>query len=161
MGRPYHPKDANEYPQHLTLITWDRIPHFLSSEVVECLLEMLEKERRRLHIEVYAFVVMPDHLHILVGPSTMPTGEVVRWMKMASGHWLRELGLIEGRVWSRGYWDKVIRDTRQLAAAIRYLHANPLKAGLAGEVEAYRYSSYGDYHGLWKSALEITSVPLW
>ncbi len=51
-----------------------------------------------------------------------------------------------GPLWQRSFYDRVIRDDRQLVEAINYVHQNPVAAGLADTPEAYPFSSAGKDH---------------
>jgi putative transposase len=158
MARPARLENANHFAQHLTWTTRDRKPLLVESPVNECCLVAFEKERVRLHIEVFGYVLMPDHVHFVVGPSVFPPGTIVQWMKLSSAYSLRHNGLLRQSPWARSYWDRGIENAIELRRAIQYLHDNPLKAGLAEAIDAYRFSSYVDYYGLGNSILRITQA---
>ncbi len=54
-----------------------------------------------------------------------------------------ELGLgVPGKAfWMREYWDRYIRDEQQFYSTVRYIHDNPVKAGLCGKPHEWRWSS--------------------
>lgn len=161
MPKPFHLNEASDYAQHLTWRTRNREP-FLEDEVIaeRCLIAF-EKERPRLHAPIYAYVLMPDHVHIVVGAGPLPPGAIVQWLKLASTFWLKKDGLIESTLWARGYWDRAVKDTYQLAAVIRYLHNNPVKAGLVDNIGDYQFSSFKYYEGSGTSLLLVTSELLY
>jgi len=68
---------------------------------------------------------MPDHLHVVFIPR-VPVAAVVRAWKTVSAH---RLG--NGTWWQGDYFDRLIRDTRELATTIEYVMNNPESAGLA------------------------------
>ena len=72
-----------------------------------------------------AWVIMPNHVHLLFSPM-MPMAKLVQAWK---GHTARVLGL--GPIWQRDYHDTMIRDANHYANVLRYIRRNPLKAKLA------------------------------
>jgi putative transposase len=98
-----------------------------------------------------AIVVLPDHLHAIL---TLPTNDADfpgRWRKI-KGHFsnaLIEVGLDLKRwqngdlaLWQRRYWEHTIRDERDFARHVDYVHFNPVKHGLAQRVRDWPYSSF-------------------
>lgn len=108
------------------------------AQLVEDALKHFDGERYRL----LAWVVMPNHVHVLVEP--LPGHTVSRivqsWKSYTSKKVIRVLGL-EGRFWQPEYFDRAIRDERHLANAVAYIHANPVRAGLAQSQEEWPFSS--------------------
>lgn len=92
---------------------------------------------------VHDFVVMPNHVHVLVtiGPE-MTIEKAVQLMK---GHFSfrakRELG-VQYEIWQRGFSDERIRDRASFLAHRKYIGENPVKASLARTQEEFRYSSF-------------------
>lgn len=94
-----------------------------------------------------AWVIMPNHVHVVVEPLT-PVSKIVQAWKSISSRWMLKanarlgLGIPEpDRVWMREYWDRFIRDERHLRNAISYIHENPVKAGLCRAASEWRWSS--------------------
>ena len=85
---------------------------------------------------------MPNHLHLALWPR--PDGDVSRWM-----HWLmiayvrRHLGRYRssGHVWHGRLEAFPIQEDGHLLAVLRYIERNPLRAGLVGRAEEWRWSS--------------------
>ncbi|MGI5837673.1 MAG: REP-associated tyrosine transposase [Chloroflexota bacterium] len=98
------------------------------------------------------WVVMPNHVHVLIEvlQGTSLSKIVQSWKSYTSKVANKLLGR-EGRLWQPDYFDRVIRDERHLLAAIRYIHDNPVKAGLVCEAEKWPFSSarrwWGDEAG--------------
>lgn len=93
-----------------------------------------------------AWCIMPNHVHVLIEPRYALPRIVQSW-KSFVGRWALShnarlgLGIPVGALWMRGYWDRYIRDERHFNAAIDYIHTNPVKAGLCGAAEQWRWSS--------------------
>jgi type I restriction enzyme R subunit/putative DNA methylase len=94
-----------------------------------------------------AWCVMPNHVHVVIKPERPLAGIVQSW-KSFTARWARtkipELELSiprEGAFWMREYWDRYIRDETHLRNVMEYVHANPVKAGLAPTAEEWPRSS--------------------
>ena len=145
MGNPLHPPEANEYWNHVTWRTRWGVPHFEDITLGEACLRAIEGERKRIGLNVFAYTLLPDHTHLIIGPTKQRTGYVVQALKLASVHRLMADGLATGGLWQRGYFDRALRDLSQLRTAIDYVHNNPVVAGLALEPDKYILSSYADW----------------
>jgi putative transposase len=89
-----------------------------------------------------AWCVMPTHVHVLVRQfSGYRLQDVVGGWKSVSGRRANLLVGRTGRFWALDYFDRVMRDERQLAAAHAYIEANPVSAGLCSTPEAWRWGS--------------------
>ncbi len=97
---------------------------------------------KRLHDEristSLAFVVMPDHVHWLMQLGKSKTLPVcVACMKSFAARRIIDNGLEAGPIWQRGYMDRAIRSEKHLVRVARYIVANPLRAGIVGDVGQY------------------------
>jgi putative transposase len=91
--------------------------------------------------DLLAWIVMPNHIHVLVHIRATPLAALIRSWK---GRIAREANKLLGRqgaFWEREYWDTYLRDEEQLAKARRYTEQNPVKAGLVREAQAWAWSS--------------------
>lgn len=91
---------------------------------------------------VHEFVVMPNHVHLLMTvPGEMSVEKAMQLIKGGfSFRAKRELGFA-GEVWQRGFSDVRITDEQSFVVHRSYIHENPVKAGLASSAEAYRFGS--------------------
>ena len=106
--------------------------------LVQDALQHLDGQRYRL----LAWVVMPNHVHVLIETLqgwSLP-GIVHSW-KSFTAHQVNRLLGRKGPLWSREFFDRAVRDGRHLKRAVRYVHDNPVKAGLVAEPEVWPFSS--------------------
>jgi REP element-mobilizing transposase RayT len=85
---------------------------------------------RHTGIAIDDFVIMPNHLHGLIGLSTVTTSlaEIVGGFKSISVRMARRAGLLHGAtLWQRGFHDHVVRDDADLDRVREYIQNNPLK----------------------------------
>jgi REP element-mobilizing transposase RayT len=104
---------------------------------------LLYGEAVRRFYELHAWVVMPNHVHVIFQPHTaMPS--ILRWLKGRTG---RVANQILGRggtpFWQDESFDHWVRSAEELQDLIEYVEYNPVKAGLAETKEQWRWSSAG------------------
>ena len=108
------------------------------AEVVASALRFGDGARYRL----LAWVVMPNHLHVLI--EQLPEWTLASVVQGLKRHTTREIQRIvggAGQLWQREYWDRFIRDERHYRRVVDYIHANPVQAGLVTRPEDWRWSS--------------------
>jgi putative DNA methylase len=89
-----------------------------------------------------AWVVMPNHVHVMIEQTEgYPLDSIIHsWKSYTATEANKILGR-HGAFWFREYFDRFIRDERHFANAIRYIHENPVAAGLVEKAEEWRFSS--------------------
>jgi putative transposase len=105
---------------------------------VDALRDAARKARDAMPFEVVATVVMPDHLHALW---TLPDGDAdyaTRW-RLLKTYFTKSLGI--ATPWQRRYWEHTIRDERDFANHIDYIHINPVKHGYVTRASDWPHSS--------------------
>ncbi len=104
---------------------------------------ILMGEGERKFYELGAWVVMPNHVHLLILPR-VPVPVLMRWMK---GSTARSANRILGRTgqpfWQDESWDHYLRNVDQVNRTITYIERNPVSAGLVDSVECWPWSSAG------------------
>jgi type I restriction enzyme R subunit/putative DNA methylase len=100
-------------------------------------------ETERQFYQLYAWVVMPNHVHMLILP-LVDTARITRWLK---GSTARAANLILGRTgqpfWQDESYDHYLRSVDQMNRTMAYIEQNPVSAGLVDSVENWRWSSAG------------------
>ena len=128
-----------------------RLHHLLDSGYGSCLLadpgpaNVLDQALQSFNgrqFELVSFVIMPSHVHMLVGANS---GYRIEQVLLALMDWSEEqfeehCGT-KGRVWSRQYREQVIRDEEHMFAAIEFIHSDPVRARLCDNAEDWEYSS--------------------
>lgn len=126
----------------VTFSTWQRRRLFVIESYVRPFLKTLYGYRREGKFALHAFVIMPEHVHLLLTPSDDVTIE--RAIQLIKGGYSHALGAMIGRkreVWQRGFTDHRIRDEEDFAHHRDYLQQNPVVRGLVAAPSEYRYSS--------------------
>ena len=156
MGTRDHPA----LPRHayfITSTTHARTPVFKDPSTAELFVHELLTLRTELGFLLISYVVMPDHIHLIVVPG--PAAGLARIMQHIKGRFARRLHERNGghgKLWQGRYYETVMRDEASLLRRMTYIEENPLRATLAEEVEQYPYSSAfratGDLEGFLSGA---------
>jgi len=88
-----------------------------------------------------AWVVMPNHLHLLVDVWDLPLSKLIGGWKSFIAHEANRALHRTGDFWEREYLDTVIRDETHRRTAVKYIESNPLKAGFVREAKQWNWSS--------------------
>jgi putative transposase len=146
---------------HLHFITcscYRRLPFFDSPQARDRFLSILEQTRRRYRFVVVGYVVMPEHIHLLLTePETGSPSTVMQVLKQRTARALlptrrrrdpRQCGLFEAEpraFWQARFYDFNVWTTKKRFEKLRYMHRNPVKRGLADAPEQWRWSSHRFY----------------
>jgi putative transposase len=105
--------------------------------LAEGALRYFDRERYQL----LAWVIMPNHIHVLVQVCQWPLAQILQSWKRFIAREANKILKREGSFWEREYWDTYMRDVDQLISARRYIEQNPLKAHLVTDAKAWPWSS--------------------
>ena len=116
-----------------------RMPE-IAALVVACL---RDGEQRFQRYHMHSFVVMPNHVHLLVTPHVVAT----RWLGPLKGFTAHEANRMLGRsgqpFWQDESYDHLVRSDAELERIREYIESNPAKAGLVAAAENWQWSSVG------------------
>ena len=143
MARP--PRDHTSFGSRTYFITansWAGRLIFQSERSASLLIETLLDYRTKDKYALHEFVVMPDHIHLLLTPALDLTLErVMQFVKGGFSHRAgQQLGPSLG-IWARGYVDHRIRDAADYERHRQYIHQNPVRKALASSPEQYPHCS--------------------
>jgi putative transposase len=132
--------DYNEsHAYHITWGTYKRqtllASELLASEVVR----ILKEEALRTHADLYAYCIMPDHVHVLLQPNG---GNLIQYAQAVKGKTTRAYWTLNGsgKLWQRGFYDHGLRSEESIRGIAQYILANPVRAGLVDEFRDYAFS---------------------
>jgi putative transposase len=126
------------------------LPNHGAAELFE---RALEQARLKYGFLVIAYVVMPEHVHLLVSePERDTLATAIKAIKQSVA---RKQG--GGRFWQERYYDFNVRTTEKRVEKVKYIHLNPVKRGLVDRRQDWPWSSYQHYATGEVGAVEITS----
>ncbi len=153
-------------------------PLFTTDESRRIFESALERVRRSFRLHVYGYVVMPEHVHLLLSEPQPEGGPLkpgfglsgdVHWLSKTQQHTLADAlkSLKQGvsrrligdaeHFWQKRYYDFNIRNYPQFVEKLRYIHRNPVKAGLCDRPEDWQWSSFRHYATGAEGRVEIES----
>jgi putative transposase len=119
----------------ITTATHNRRRLFQVERNAALLLETIDHYRASYLL--HAYVVMPDHLHLIVTPTDITLERTMQLIKGGFSHRLAS----KLPVWQRGFTDHRVRDDADYNIRRNYLHQNPVAARLCESPEGYPFSS--------------------
>ena len=156
-------RDAPCY--YLTTVTKNRLPVFRTDRICEIVCQALDEARRSGGFALYAYVIMPDHLHLITNSALSPK-KTLQFVNGITGrrviNYLKEqnyespLRKLQHETRRRQYkyslWDhhpdaRLLLTEKMLMQRVHYTHNNPVRAGLTARPEDYRWSSHRCWSG--------------
>jgi len=94
--------------------------------------------------KIFAWVILPDHFHVLLRPAGHTISHVMHHFKVTYSRQFRDK-YRPGPVWQKRFWDHVIRDAEDLRRHLDYIHYNPVKHRLCETPGQYALSSFEQF----------------
>jgi len=124
----------------VTFCCYHRHPLFTTDESRRIFENALERVRRSFRLRVYGYVVMPEHIHLVLSePERDTLADALKSLKQGVAR--RLIGDAE-HFWQKRYYDFNIRNHDQFVEKLHYTHCNPVNAGLCARPEDWPWSSF-------------------
>jgi len=144
MATPRH-RTAPGTSYFVTTKCWQARTVFQVPETAEILVRTLFHYRNRGDYLLHEFVVMPDHLHLLLTPnSTTSLEKAVQLIKGGSSHQIHKVRNQKMEIWQEGFYDWTIRDANDWQTKAEYIRMNPVRAKLVERPQDWPFSSAND-----------------
>jgi len=114
---------------------------YLRRPAIAQLVEDSLRFRHEVQYDLLAWVVMPNHVHLLFKVWDVPMHRLVNAWKGYTAKAANKILGASGKFWQDGYWDTFMRDSDHEQSTRRYIENNPTKAQLAGLATDWRWSS--------------------
>ena len=139
----------------ITFSCLHRLPFLEPAATKETFEFVLEQIRARHRARVYAYVLMPEHIHMLINePPLILVAQFLKALKQITS---RKLRGDRKQFWQDRYFDANIHGESARSEVIRYIHLNPVKRGLVASPGQYRWSSFNHYATGIRGTVEIES----
>jgi REP element-mobilizing transposase RayT len=127
-------------PYHITWETRDRKRFLCREGLARAVIECMEAEAAGARVDLCAYCVMPDHVHVLLVP--WDGTNVTRFIQAVKSRTARAYCMLggEGKLWQRGFYDHIVRREESVSRIAEYILANPVRAGLVENASAYPFS---------------------
>ena len=147
MSKPSRPTTAqNAKAESRTFFVTSRTamgrPIFQTDRMAGLFIDVLRNYVQARKFQVHDFVIMRDHVHLLVTVSgAMSVEKAMQLVKGSFSFRAKKELEFAGEIWQRGFSDVRVRDQESFRAHQRYLYDNPVRAGMANSPEEYPYCS--------------------
>ena len=103
----------------------------------------------------YAYCLMNNHFHLLIREREESVGETVKRIVSSYVYYYNRKYLRDGHLFKERFRSEPVNDMAYFVTLLRYIHQNPVKAGIVEHVKDYEYSSWGEYDGTVESVFQL------
>ena len=176
MGIRFNRGDMKGVLHYITINVRDKATIFSHSQFALIVLQELSRRCRRQQAKLVAYVIMPDHIHIIINIRDGTVSIFLAQFKQAVTRrineqmhvdendkhlsWLNKSGHPE--LWQDGKHDFYIYSPEMLKQKIDYIHANPVRDCLVEHAQDYKYSSFcASYEGYGEPIIPVDKEYWW
>ena len=149
MPRSSRSKSSTGY-HHIMLRGINRSNIFESDQDKAFFLNSMYRAREKSSFKVIGYCLMNTHVHLLLLESE-EIGVSIKRITVSYVQWFNRKYNRVGHLFQNRYKSEPIEDERYLMAVLRYIHQNPIKAGMVKEAAKYNWSSYNEYLKMYDS----------
>ena len=135
---------------------------FLRPADYQFMLDLLLEYARRFEVAVHAYVLLPNHFHLLLTPST--ANGLPQMLQALGRRYVRYFNDAQGRtgtLWDGRYRSTVLQPDLYVLPCMAYMDLNPVRAGLCADAAEYAWSSHGHYIGCQTDRLVTPHAQFW
>jgi putative transposase len=137
----------------ITFSCYQRRPYLASAQASSLFEQSLERTRSRYRFCVIGYVIMPEHVHLLLSePALTPLATALHALKLSVSK-----RSTQHPFWAHRYYDFNVFTTRKQMEKLRYLHRNPVSRGIVARPEDWQWSSFRHYATGIRGIVEISS----
>ena len=130
---------------HVILVGNNHQRIFEDREDCRKFLYVLSDSRQTYGFTVLAYCLMSNHVHLLIRPGKIELSNVFMSFGARYVRWYNEKYARTGHLFQERYKSKPVDDLPYLLTVVRYIHLNPVKAGICRTPQQYEFSSYSSY----------------
>lgn len=133
---------ALNYPHHITQRGNNRETVFFDDEDKKFYLKILNKYSYQWNFDIWAYCLMPNHVHILVVPRREDSlAKGIGGTNLVYTQYINRRYNRNGRLWQNRFFSTIVEQESYLWAVVRYIERNPIRAGIVERAEDYLWSS--------------------
>ncbi len=106
----------------------------------------------------YAYCQMSNHFHLLIREREERVGESVKRIASSYVYYYNRKYGRDGHLFKERFKSEPVNDMDYFTILLRYIHQNPVKAGIVSHVKDYEYSSWGEYDGTVEPEFQICNT---
>ena len=109
------------------------------------LLKILSQTKEKLDFDVFAYCIMNNHVHLLIKEKENTIGQIIGTVASKFAIWYNAKYERVGYLFQDRFKSEAVETNEYFLTVIRYIHQNPVKAGLCKSVDEYEFSSYNEF----------------
>ncbi len=168
------------HAHELTFSCHRRFQFLIAERTCQWLANAIDQARTQLDFALWAYVFMPEHVHLIVHPRGAdydiptilkkikePTGRMaITYLRRYAVEWLPRIAMnhgerVEHRFWAAGGgYDRNITEAKTLMLMVDYIHQNPVRRGLAAHAREWKWSSAGWFGEVQPNTLAPDKIPV-
>ncbi len=114
---------------------------FEGEEQKEFLLGLIKEYKRRMNFELYGFILMDNHYHMIIKTTGAPLQDIMHRINYKYSKYYNYVNSRTGHVFENRYKGILVKEDKYLLSLLRYVHQNPVRARLCDRVSDYQWSS--------------------
>jgi putative transposase len=144
MARPYR-LQGEGYLYHITSRGDDRKRVYVSQYDYEKFLEYLLKAKEKYNFFIYAYCLMSNHYHLLIETKLPNLSRIMQYINTSYSIYYNKKRNRSGHVFQGRYKSIIVEGDSYFLELTRYIHLNPVRAGISKKPEEYKWSSFNEY----------------
>ena len=120
---------------------------FEDSEDYSKFLQVLKDCKAISEFEIYAYCLMGNHIHLLIQETKEPIEQIMKRIATRFVYWYNIKYQRVGHLFQDRFKSEPVEDDSYFLTVLRYIHQNPIKAGICKKLQDYEYSSYNEFFG--------------
>lgn len=166
------------HARELTFTCYKRFKFLDRDRTRQWFIAELSDARKRFLFDLWAYVIMPEHAHLLIYPTTpdLDVGfavgtikeavsrKAIKYLEENAPEWIPRITVLEGKRVRRRFWqpgggyDRNVTELSTLQKMIDYIHMNPVRRGLVSRPEDWQWSSARWYEGIKPVPIEMDAT---
>lgn len=130
---------------HIMIRGINRQTVFEDDEDCEKFLQTLRSYKEKCGYQIYAYCFMGNHFHLLLKVGSEPLEQIMRRVCGSYVYWYNRKYDRVGNLFQDRFKSETVEDDAYLLTVVRYIHQNPIKAGIINDISKYKWSSYSEY----------------
>jgi putative transposase len=118
---------------------------FRTEDDYQAYLDRLEKYRAKFRVRIYAYCLMPNHVHLLLETGSVPLAKFMQGLQQSYTQYFNRRHRKVGHLFQGRYKAIICDKDKYLLTLVRYIHLNPVRAELAKRPERYAHSGHRSY----------------
>ncbi|MDD2497287.1 MAG: transposase [Desulfitobacteriaceae bacterium] len=127
---------------HIMLRGIDKRDVFIDDKDREVFINYLSSAKEKSNYVIYGYCLMDNHIHLLIEEGHEHIGESIKRITVGYVQWHNLKYSRTGHLFQNRYKSEVIEDDAYFLTVLRYIHQNPIKAGIVQDIADYKWSSY-------------------